>query len=327
MSFEWCNGTHYGGPDDIVPILDVMDCSVSWIQPPTHQNWICKTLYPPGWTCAQGLFNTDLLAFNVEDIEDCELLEVLSVIDVLSMEALDEWDYICEDMHTQDNGYVNLDPLVLDMSVNPLSTRVFYECNDPKRNPGRFSITWVNDTHMEVGGLVMPLDDEWTCELADFIPSLHRNLCTGAWDYGRLCHAGVIDVNLLTKNTAWKVDCMLWEVTADFEFDKQTAQTIWNGICSDIEESGRKLDYYDCCGIENNLGPQKSQRSNVGFGKAASNTHFHFHFYNLQDLRWCNTLPIAGGMNGCFADPKWVMPSKWYRPFWSMGISLYKKAN
>ena len=141
MSFEWCNGTHYGGPDDIVPILDVMDCSVSWIQPPTHQNWICKTLYPPGWTCAQGLFNTDLLAFNVEDIEDCELLEVLSVIDVLSMEALDEWDYICEDMHTQDNGYVNLDPLVLDMSVNPLSTRVFYECNDPKRNPGRFSIT------------------------------------------------------------------------------------------------------------------------------------------------------------------------------------------
>ena len=260
MSFEWCNGTHYGSPDDIVSILDVMDCSASWIKPPTREKWTCKTLYPPGWTCARGLFNTDLLAFHYSGIEDCELLDVLSEIDAAGDNALDEWDYWCTHIYTiyRNNDYVSLDTLVLDMSVNPLSTRVFYECNGPKHNPGKLSIKWMNDTHMGVDDLVMLLDDEWTCELAEFTPIPHSNLCTGARSYGWLCNDGVIDVNLLTSNTARKDDCMLQEVAADFEFDNDTAQIVWDGICRDMDKAGRMHTYDDCCGIGNTLGDRKS---------------------------------------------------------------------
>jgi hypothetical protein len=37
----------------------------------------------------------------------------------------------------------------------------------------------MNHTHMGADDLVMLLDDEWTCELAEFIPSPHSNLCIG----------------------------------------------------------------------------------------------------------------------------------------------------
>ena len=186
------------------------------------------------------------------------------------------------------------------------------------------SIKWMNHTRMGVDDLIMLLDDEWTFELAVFIPSPHSNLCTGAQSYGWPYNAGVIGVNLLTSNTAQEEDCMLQEVAADFAFDNHTAQIKWDGICRDMDKAGRMIPYDGYCGIGNTLGPQESLESRIGFGKAECSTNFHFHFQNLQDLQWCNNLPVAWGITSCSADQRWVMPSEWYRPS-GPWVSLFTK--
>ena len=175
IEFNWRNSTHYGTRKTAVSIDNITVCTMALIEPKRHVGWDCVQLYESGWTCANGVFNVDLLMFDADDVDDCELHDVITEVSVLGLRVLEDWDYWCADLagHGVKHGRIDLNSLHVTSLPPAGATTVVIECTRAYGRHGKFALTWDNMTHMGAGGLLVKKDKSWECGLAEIthVPS------------------------------------------------------------------------------------------------------------------------------------------------------------
>lgn len=315
----WRNTTHYGARAYAFNIEELTGCRENSGVVDIYAQ-VCIKMYEEGWTCVGGRFNRDLTVFRSYDVDDCELKEILLDLEMNGYENTAEWDTIC-----RDSGITNERPRLTGLAVAkypPIgaSYRVM-NCTDPKTGERQY-VDWANATHKGVGPVVSAL--ETTCSPLEVVFEAAGGTCDGSDDLPWFCTDGRFDSRKFENSTVRPTNCLLLEVAQVLREDREDAVKWLDTVCSN-NLGGRRLDYQECCGLGNGLGRRKSRKTRLGFAKSQVSANFHFHFRNLQDLRWVDKLPPEWGASGSYYDESWPFRSYWYRSFFQNYVSLYKE--
>lgn len=271
---------------------------------------LCTTMYEYGWTCRNGAFDRDLLAYTITETDDCELRSALGELEGDFDEVMRLLDGDCAGMSGKVRTLpLDLNTLMVRSNVSEGSLLPKFMC---EMDRAKLLFDWrSNDCYGN--GLGDPEDmSEWTCAPTLVPFEMPKGLCINTYTVKELCALAKTDG---FNEEELEDECALRELRDSYYGDASMPLV---EACTMAKR--RRLPDYSSCPTARYFYLEEMR-----FHRQQSTVDFHFHYRNVLDVRWLTRDPTEWGRTGCGLTTPYR--SKWNRVVWSTTPSSSKDGN